>query len=61
MKLTDAARLKAVEEACASLQEQIADLRRQLNRTRYRHSIELAEPEPFPLAVEPGAAKPGAE
>jgi uncharacterized coiled-coil protein SlyX len=60
MKATVESRLKAVEETLADQQEQIADLRRQLNRSHYRPQS-ITEPDPFSLAVEPGACKPGAE
>jgi hypothetical protein len=52
--------LKALEETLTDQQEQIADLRRQLNRSHHRPQF-ITEPDPFPFAVQPGACKPGAE
>jgi hypothetical protein len=60
MKATVESRLKALEETLTDQQEQIADLRRQLNRSHHRPQF-ITEPDPFPFAVQPGACKPGAE
>jgi hypothetical protein len=60
MKISLEQRLKDAEEAIIGLQEQLINLTRAVNRTRSRPQF-ITEPDPFPLAVEPGACKPGAE